>query len=449
MKKEKIEKNNILEKIFKKSIKLIIYSLNKYKLSQRIKIILGFIIITVVLNWAGLKLHKVFLYLFYGLCTIIYLIFFFKAIAITLIEIRLEKKYKNIINLFDKKVKILHVTDSKIILNSYISYSEIKRKIDTIEHNLNRKIANIVQDSSNLRKITIYFYNDKNNASLRKNYFFDEWIYKLIRNKKFELYFAVGVDDKGNILEFDLIETTHLFIAGMQGGGKSNILNVIIQTLMYFNQDIYYIMVDFKEVEMAQYEDFNNCFVVPDDESEFIKMIDNLLKEIKERYKKIKSAKVKKISQYNKINPNNKMAYIVLIIDEFADVKLGMENDKELEKKLTMILNKGRACGVIAIIATQRPSADQMNTSIRDRLGTVFSGRVKDVRTQGMVGIKGTENLRTGQFMSLYFEKVIKFKSFFIEEIERNKVYEHLKSQYESQKREGKEDVISKLFDKN
>jgi S-DNA-T family DNA segregation ATPase FtsK/SpoIIIE len=148
------------------------------------------------------------------------------------------------------------------------------------------------------------------------------------------------------------------------------------------------------------------------------------------RYIKLKNSGVKKISQYNTKNNNDKLAYIVLIIDEMSDIKLNANKEltESIENSLTLVMNKGRAAGILVIGATQRPAASQLNTNIRDRFGTKFSARIKDKRSQEMAGIKGTENLRDGEFLMEYIEDVQKFKAFYIDEINNNKVYENLQN---------------------
>ncbi|RQV92571.1 MAG: DNA translocase FtsK [Calditrichaeota bacterium] len=264
---------------------------------------------------------------------------------------------------------------------------------------------------------------------LSKTYLLQDYITK-VKKEHEEIFFLAGMNDKGKILTFDLMKLTHTFIAGMQGGGKSNLLNVIIQSLMYFNDNIFYIMCDFKGgVELSQYEKFKNTILV-EDLKDLNEIIDKIIEEMDERYKKLKASRVKKIKQYNDLNKKNPMPYIVFIIDEMSDIKLSL-NSESIEKKLTIILNKGRASGILGLFATQRPGSKQVSTDIRDRFGTKISARIVDTRTQEMAGIKGTENLKDGEFMMKFIETLYRYKAFFIDDIKYNKVYEILSNNLE------------------
>jgi len=262
---------------------------------------------------------------------------------------------------------------------------------------------------------------------LKEFYYFQDYLPDIKKENK-EIQFVTGVDENGKSLTFDLVKLTHCFVAGMQGGGKSNLLNVIIQSMMYFNDNIFYILVDFKfGAEMVQYENFKNTLIIEKLEDFKAKLI-QLEVEMEERYGRLKSSGCKKISQYNKKNPSKEMAYIVLVIDEMSDIRMGLSEKeyKPLETKLIRILNMARACGILVIGATQRPSSTQINTDIRDRFGSKFSARIKDKNSQKMAGIIGTENLKDGEFLMEYIEDVIKFKAFFINELTHNEVYENL-----------------------
>lgn len=344
-----------------------------------------------------------------------------------------NKKYKGISAIFNNKVKVVNVNDNVYTLSSFIPFCDIESKQAHIEHFLNRKIHSITRDNKNYRIIKIHTesQNKKAETNINKNYLFEEYLIDIKTDLKKEIMFITGIDEKGNILTFDLIKLTHTFIAGMQGGGKSNLLNVIIQSMMYFNENVFYIMADFKSVELCQYEKFKNTIFIEKLE-DFLENLKKLEDEMDNRYQKLKDLQVKKISQYNK-KSTKKMSYIVLIIDEMSDIGLcsNKQLKDEIEDILTRIMNKGRAAGLIVIGATQRPAATQINTNIRDRFGTKLSARIKDKRTQDMAGIRGTENLKDGQFMMEYIEEITKFKAFFIDELENNKVYDNLSKNLE------------------
>lgn len=341
---------------------------------------------------------------------------------------KISNKYKGISEMFNDRVKVIEVKDDIYKLHSFIPLQDIEKKQNNIEHFLNREIVEIKRNSHNFKLIEIITNSNKSKteSNINKNYLFEDYLINIKKDSKKEIMFITGIDKKGNILVFDLIKLTHTFIAGMQGGGKSNLINVIIQSMMYLNENVFYIMVDFKLVELCQYENFKNTVFIEKLE-DFWKELIKLEIEMDSRYMKIKDLQVKNIGQYNK-KSSKKMSYIVLIIDEMGDI--GLCNNQKLkdgiEDILTRVMNKGRAAGVLVIGSTQRPSATQINTNIRDRFGTKFSARIKDKKTQEMAGIKGTENLKNGQFKMEFIEDITTFKAFFIDELKNNKVYENL-----------------------
>ena len=120
------------------------------------------------------------------------------------------------------------------------------------------------------------------------------------------------------------------------------------------------------------------------------------------------------------------MNYIIMIIDEFATIKLENGEMKNIESKILSLLQKGRAAGIYLIGATQRPSSNQINTDVRAGFLWNISLRVKTPETQRMTKIYGTEKLKVGEFKT-DIVKDTTLKSFFIDENEYNGVFEDLK----------------------
>lgn len=180
------------------------------------------------------------------------------------------------------------------------------------------------------------------------------------------LAFAVGKDISGHAVIANLAKMPHLLIAGTTGSGKSVMTNTLISSLLYRNapSDMKLIIVDPKQVEMAQYQDIPHLL------TPIITQTDKALSamkwsvgEMERRYTLMAEEKVKNIADYNaKIaktasdqdtNKPNKMPYIVIIIDEMAD--LMMMAGKDLEMLIVRIAQKGRAAGIHLVLATQRP----------------------------------------------------------------------------------------------
>lgn len=354
--------------------------------------------------------------------------FFIKGLIQELKENAVSIRYKGLSNLFDNKIKVVSAKEGTYILNSYIPVQEIEKNKHRIEHFLNREIVKIERNKKNFRCITIKteLLKFKTGQNLNKIYLFEKYLPQILLPKNYDVPFVVGVDSKGFLI-LDQAKLIHTFIAGTAGGGKSNLLNVIIQSMMYFNsENLAFIMADFKGgVEMWQYSKFKNTIII-ETQKDFQNQLEKLNDEMNNRYQLLKKHNVKKIQQYNQLG--NKLPYIILVIDEISDIRLSQEADnKRIEELLTRILNQGRAGGIFVIGATQRPSGVQLSTEIRDRFDTKISARIKDKNTQKMAGIHGTENLKVGEFlMNTDNENTNKFKSFLIDEIKHNEVYKKL-----------------------
>ena len=174
----------------------------------------------------------------------------------------------------------------------------------------------------------------------------------------------------------DLAKMPHLLMAGATGQGKSVGLNAIISSLLYRKHpaELKFVMVDPKKVELSLYTKIERHFLakLPDAEDAIItdvrkvvRTLNSLCIEMDTRYDLLKDAQVKNIKEYNskfisrKLNPekgHRYLPYIVLVIDEFAD--LIMTAGKEIEMPIARLAQLARAIGIHLIIATQRPSVN-------------------------------------------------------------------------------------------
>ena len=177
------------------------------------------------------------------------------------------------------------------------------------------------------------------------------------------LTFAVGKDISGRAVVANLAKMPHLLIAGTTGSGKSVMTNTLISSLLYRNapSDMKLIIVDPKQVEMAQYNDIPHLLTPVITSTEKARSAMKwAVGEMEKRYTLMAEEKVKNIADYNtKMAKSNdpeksgKMPYIVIIIDEMAD--LMMMAGKDLEMLIVRIAQKGRAAGIHLVLATQRP----------------------------------------------------------------------------------------------
>ena len=179
------------------------------------------------------------------------------------------------------------------------------------------------------------------------------------------LTFAVGKDISGRAVVANLAKMPHLLIAGTTGSGKSVMTNTLISSLLYRNapSDMKLIIVDPKQVEMAQYQDIPHLLTpIITSTEKALSAMKWAVGEMERRYTLMAEEKVKNIADYNakmlksaEENPEKegKMPYIIIIIDEMAD--LMMMAGKDLEMLIVRIAQKGRAAGIHLVLATQRP----------------------------------------------------------------------------------------------
>ncbi|NVN94301.1 MAG: DNA translocase FtsK [Bacteroidetes bacterium] len=203
------------------------------------------------------------------------------------------------------------------------------------------------------------------------------------QNSKMELPIAIGKTIANEPFIADLAKMPHLLMAGATGQGKSVGLNAIIASLLYKKHpaEIKFVMVDPKKVELSLFNKIERHFLakLPDSEEAIItdtrkvvRTLNSLTIEMDQRYDLLKEAQVKNIKEYNtkfiarKLNPNDGhrfLPYIILVVDEFAD--LIMTAGKEVETPIARLAQLARAIGIHLIIATQRPSVNIITGTIK------------------------------------------------------------------------------------
>jgi DNA segregation ATPase FtsK/SpoIIIE, S-DNA-T family len=214
------------------------------------------------------------------------------------------------------------------------------------------------------------------------------------QNNKFELPFGMGKTISNESFVADLTRMPHILMAGATGQGKSVGLNAIITSLIYKKHpsELKFVMVDPKKVELTLYSKIERHFLakLPDSEEAIItdtrkvvRTLNSLGIEMDNRYELLKDAQVRNIKEYNakfkvrKLNPlhgHRYLPYIVLVIDEFAD--LIMTAGKEIEIPITRLAQLARAVGIHLIIATQRPSVNIITGSIKANFPARLAFRV-------------------------------------------------------------------------
>lgn len=233
-------------------------------------------------------------------------------------------------------------------------------------------------------------------------------MYSVIKSVKFqeskaELPIALGKNIQNETVVIDLAKMPHLIVAGATGMGKSVGLNAIITSLLYKKHpaELKFVMVDPKKVELSIYSKLENHFLakmesednaILTDTQKVVYTIQSLCKEMEDRYGLLQAAGVRKISEYNekfinrRLNPlkgHRYLPYIVVIIDEFAD--LIMTAGKEIELPIARLAQLARAIGIHLIIATQRPDANVITGLIKSNCPARIAFRVTSVMNSRII----------------------------------------------------------------
>lgn len=206
---------------------------------------------------------------------------------------------------------------------------------------------------------------------------------KVYQNSKYKLPVALGSTISNEVYIADLAKMPHLLVAGATGQGKSVGLNAIVTSLLYSKrpEELKFVMVDPKRVEFSLYSKIEKYYLakIPDSPQPIITNMENVVAtlsslcvEMDERYMLLEKAFVRQVTEYNekfkekKLDPregHRYMPYIVVIIDEFAD--LIMTAGKEVELPIARLAQLARAVGIHVIIATQRPSTNVITGMIK------------------------------------------------------------------------------------
>jgi len=197
-----------------------------------------------------------------------------------------------------------------------------------------------------------------------------------------EIPIAVGVDATFSPFSVDLVELPHLLIAGTTGSGKSVFLKTLIASVMYHltPDEVRLVLIDPKRVEFGVFAStpFLACDIITDFEK-VPPVFESLVSEMETRYGLLEDSGVSDIRRYNAdAEPNLRRPYIVVVIDEFAD--LLMQNVEGFEDSIIRLAQKARASGIHLVLATQRPSADVikglLKTNIPGRIALSVSSQV-------------------------------------------------------------------------
>jgi S-DNA-T family DNA segregation ATPase FtsK/SpoIIIE len=251
-----------------------------------------------------------------------------------------------------------------------------------------------------------------------------------------KLTFALGRDVSGKAQAVDLAKMPHLLIAGATGSGKSVMVNALITSLLCeaTPDDVRMILMDLKRVELASYNGLPHLLVPVITEPERAKAaLKWAVNEMEGRYRRFAGAAARNIKGYNetRADPEDRLPYIVIIVDELAD--LMMREGKNVEDPIVRLAQKARATGIHMVLATQRPSVNVVTGLIKanfpSRIAFAMASQI-DSRT--ILDAPGAEDL-IGRGDMLYqpsdLPRPMRLQGVFVSDPEIARVTEHWKDQ--------------------
>lgn len=269
------------------------------------------------------------------------------------------------------------------------------------------------------------------------------------QNTTMDLPVVFGKTISNDIFMADLAKMPHLLMAGATGQGKSVGINAILASLLYKKHpsELKFVMVDPKKVELSLYSKIERHYLakLPDteeailtDNSKVINTLNSLCVEMDTRYELLKNAFCRNLKEYNqkfterKLNPENGhryLPYIVLVVDEFAD--LIMTAGKEVEHPIARLAQLARAVGIHLIIATQRPSVNVITGMIKANFPARVSFRVNaSVDSRTILDATGADQLiGKGDMLYSNGNDLIRVQCAFIDTPEVEKIAEFIGEQ--------------------
>ena len=276
----------------------------------------------------------------------------------------------------------------------------------------------------------------------------------LITSQKFittdmKLPIAIGRTITNDVYLFDLSKMPHLLIAGATGQGKSVGLNALITSLLYNKrpEELKLILIDPKMLEFSIYESIGRHFLTKlEDEEKYIitdtnkalPVLESLCVDMDGRYELLARAKVRNISEYNKLFRQGHLReedgfvflpYLVLIVDEFAD--LIMTTGRAIEKPIARLAQKARAAGIHIVLATQRPSTDVITGLIKANFPARIAFKVSSqVDSRTILDTKSAKDLiGRGDMLINDGKEMRRIQCAFIDTPETERIVDHISHQ--------------------
>ncbi len=269
------------------------------------------------------------------------------------------------------------------------------------------------------------------------------------QNCDYDLPVGLGRTISNEVFIADLAKMPHLLMAGATGQGKSVGLNAVLVSLLYKKHpsQVKFVLVDPKKVELTLFKTIERHFLakLPGEEEAIItdtrkvvNTLNSLCIEMDQRYELLKDAQVRNIKEYNakfvsrKLNPNNGhrfLPFIILVVDEFAD--LIMTAGKEIETPIARLAQLARAIGIHLIIATQRPSVNIITGTIKANFPARLAFRVTSkIDSRTILDTGGADQLiGRGDMLLSTGADLIRLQCAFVDTPEVDSITEYIGSQ--------------------
>ncbi len=254
------------------------------------------------------------------------------------------------------------------------------------------------------------------------------------KSMKGDIGFVLGRDIAGQPIVNDLAKMPHLLIAGQTGSGKSVMINTFLTSLLYRNSpsDMKLILVDPKQVELTPYNDIPHLLTpVINEPEKCISALKWAVAEMERRLRTMSEVNKRNIAEYNTLKKDEPMPYIVIVIDELADLMMAAARD--VEALIVRLAQKARAAGIHLVLATQRPSVDVITGLIKANVpARIAFTTASGVDSKTILDGVGAEKL-LGQgdmlFMTSNMPKPMRVQAAFISDDETMKVTDFIRMQ--------------------
>jgi len=247
---------------------------------------------------------------------------------------------------------------------------------------------------------------------------------------------GLGKDIAGNSVIADLTKMPHLLVAGSTGSGKSVCINTLIASILFKQRpcDVKLILIDPKVVELSNYNGIPHLMTpVVTDAKKAARVLRWAVREMDNRYRRFAETSTRDIARYNHLHPEEAFPFVVIIIDELADLMMVASTD--VEDSICRLAQKARACGMHLVLATQRPSVDVLTGIIKANVPSRISFAVSSqVDSRTILDMSGAEKLLGKGDMLFYpmgASKPLRVQGAFISDSEIDQMVNFIKKQSE------------------